>query len=75
MVSPPPNCVMKNSVDPEVEPPPLPMESELVVMSGTMENDISASTPFARFCRSSLLSRSVCAPASGPTVQASAATT
>lgn len=62
---------MKKSLEPAVEPPPLPIFSELVVMSGTIENDISASTPLARFCRSSCVSRRPCAPANGGAAQAS----
>jgi len=74
IVSPPPSCVMKNSVEPDVVPPPLPMDRELVVMSGTIENDISASTPLARFCKSSLLKRRVgWARAAGAAAQARAA--
>lgn len=45
-------------------PPPEPIDNELVVMSGTMEKDISASTPLARFCKSGFTSfRPLCAAA------------
>src|SRR3546814_594266 len=74
MVSPPPSWVMKKSLDPCVPAPPPPMDSELVVMSGTIENDIKASTPLARFCRSSLASLLPdCAEAAAASVHASAA--
>ncbi|MNL21614.1 hypothetical protein D3C87_1429150 [compost metagenome] len=73
IVSPPPSCVMKKSVDPDVEPPPPLMDKELVVMSGTMDKDISARTPLARFCRSSWLNLIVGCAAACVAAQACAA--